>query len=106
MQCQVRSTGGPWQRIGIYGESMARWGRGSDRRPACSACAQDQIYDRSGRIRRAAVRVGICREPYVLRLCEPHLAQLQRVLPKGGVWVVEQYQPGGSEAENPAPHHD
>jgi hypothetical protein len=31
------------------------------------------------------------------------LAQLRRVLPEGGVWVVEQYPLGGSEAENPAP---
>ena len=62
-------------------------------RPVCSACAQDQIYDRSGRIRRAVVRVGICREPYVLRLCQPHMVQLQRVLPEGGLRVIEQYQP-------------
>ena len=68
-----------------YGESVARWGRGSDRRPACAACAADQTYDRSARIRRAAVRAGICREPYVLNLCEPHLAELQGVLPEGGV---------------------
>ena len=25
----------------------------------------------------------------------PHLAQVRRVLPRGGVWVVEQYQTGG-----------
>jgi len=84
---------------------MARWGRASDRRPACSACEQDEIHDRSGRIRRAAVSVGICRDPWTLRLCEPHLVQLQRVLPKGGVWVVEQYQPGGSEAGKSALQH-
>jgi len=87
-----------------YGKSMAGWGRAADRRPACSACdTQDEIRDRSGRIRRAAVSVGICRDPWMLRLCELHLVQLRRVLPKGGVWVVEQYQPGGSEAEKPAP---
>ena len=106
MHCQLRSTGGPRQRIGIYGESMARWGRGSDRRPACVACAADQIYDRSARIRRAAVRVGISREPYVLNSCDPHLARLRGVLPKGAVWVVKQYQLDSSEAEDPAPHHD
>jgi hypothetical protein len=88
-----------------YGKSMAGRRRGADRRPACSACAQDEVRDRSGRIRRAAVRVGICRDPYVLRLCEPHLVQLQLVLPKGGLWIVEQYQPGGSEAENATPQH-
>lgn len=93
--------------MGVYGENMARWDRGAaDRRPACAACAADQIYDRSDRIRRAAVRVGICREPYVLNLCDPHLAQLQRILPKGGVWVVKQYRQDSFEAENPAPHHD
>ena len=58
------------QQIGIYGRSMARRDPDSDRRPACSACAAGQIYDRSARIRRAAVRVGICREPYLLNLCE------------------------------------
>lgn len=52
--------GWPWHRIGTYGENMARWDPGSDRRPACSACAADQIYVR-GRIRRAVVRVGFCR---------------------------------------------
>jgi hypothetical protein len=104
-QSHIRTIGTtpPQDRNGhAYGKSMARWGRAADG-PFCSACAQDEIRDRSGRIRRAAVRVGICREPYVLRLCEPHLVQLQRVLPEGGVWVVEQYQPGGSDAENPAP---
>ena len=52
------------------------------------------------------MRVGISREPYVLNLSEPHLAQLQRVMPKGGVWVVEQYQPDGSETEDPVPPND
>jgi hypothetical protein len=105
------SSSGPvhrWigQQIGIYGRSMARRDPDPDRRPACSACAADQIYDRSARIRRAAVRAGICREPYVLNLCEPHLARLQGDLPKGGVWVVRQYQPDGSEAESPVRQHD
>jgi hypothetical protein len=69
----------------------------------CSACAADQIYVR-GRIRRAVVRAGFCREPgKAMRLCEFHLAQLQRVLPKGGVWVVGRYQQDGSEAAEPDP---
>ena len=93
------------QQIGIYGRSMARRDPDSDRRPACSACAAGQIYDRSARIRRAAVRVGICREPYLLNLCELHLARLQGVLPKGGVRIVKQYQSGGSEAESPVRQH-
>jgi hypothetical protein len=87
-------------RIGIYGKNMARLDSGSDRRPACSGCAADQIYVR-GRIRRAVIRVGFCREPgEALHLCEFHLAQLQRVLPEGGVWVVGRYQRDGSEAVN------
>lgn len=59
--------------------------------PACYACVEDEIYDRTGRHPRAAVRVEICREPYVLRLCEPHLAQLKKVLPSDGMRVVERY---------------
>jgi hypothetical protein len=74
-------AGWPWCGISIYGEDMARLDSGSDRRPPCSACAADQIYVR-GRIRRAVVRAGLCREPYVLNLCESHLARLQGVLPK------------------------
>jgi hypothetical protein len=98
--------GWPWHRIGTYGKNMARWDSGSDRRPACSGCAEDQIYVR-GRIRRAVVRVGFCREPgKALRLCEFHLAQLQRVLPEGGVWVVGRYQRGSSEAVKSDPLHD
>lgn len=37
----------------------------------------------------------------MLCLCEPHLAQLRRGLPKDGVWVVERYQQGGTKGENP-----
>jgi hypothetical protein len=44
-------------------------------------------------------------QPYVLNLCELHLARLQGVLPKGGVRVVKQYQSGGSEAESPVRQH-
>ena len=85
---------------------MTRWNSSSDRRPACSGCAADQIYVR-GRIRRAVVRVGFCREPgKALRLCEFHLVQLQRVVPKGGVWIVGRYQRDGSEAVEPDPLHD
>jgi len=60
--------------------------------PPCSVCTWDKILDRNGRVRRAAVRVGLCRDPHMLRLCEWHLAQLTKVLPPGGVWVVERYQ--------------
>lgn len=88
--------------IGIYRRRMAGWGSGHDRRRACAACAHDQIYDRSASVRRATVRVGMCREPYILWLCEPHLAQLRRILPKGGVWVIER-QVSGSKADNPSP---
>lgn len=59
--------------------------------PPCRACVEDEVYDRTGRHPRAAVRVEICREPYVMKLCEPHLAQLVRVMPTGGVTVVERY---------------
>lgn len=71
--------------------------------PPCCACVEDEIYDRTGRHPRAAVRVEICREPYVLRLCEPHLDQLVRALPPGGVWVVERYQSSG---RSPDEHRD
>jgi hypothetical protein len=64
--------------------------------PACAACGKEQIYEHA-RIRRAAVRVGICREPYVLNLCEPHMAQLLGILPKGGLWVLKRYQPGAAD---------
>ena len=95
-----------WHRIGIYGENMARGDSHPDRRPACSGCAADQIYVR-GRIRRAVVRVGFCREPgKALRLCEFHLAQLQRALPEGGVWVVGRYQRDSSVAVKPDPQDD
>jgi len=46
-----------------------------------------------GRIRRATVRVGFCRQPgKALSLCEVHLARLRQVLPAGGVWIVGRYQ--------------
>jgi hypothetical protein len=45
------------------------------------------------------------REPHMLYLCEPHLAQLRRVLPKNGVWIIEQLAEG-STAENSSPQHD
>jgi hypothetical protein len=60
--------------------------------PPCTACGQDAI--RGGRLvrpPRAVVRVGLCREPYVMALCEHHLAQARRLLPAGGVWVIEEY---------------
>ena len=98
-----RGSGSLWHRIGIYGENMAHRDYGPDRRPACSARAADQIYVR-GRIRRGVVRAGFCREPgKALRLCEFHLAQLRRVVPQGGVWVVGRYQRDGSEAAEPDP---
>jgi hypothetical protein len=76
---------------------VGRWGQDPDRPPACYVCTRDGIFDRNGHVRRAAVRAGICREPYVLCLCLPHLAQLQQILPKGGVRVVRQYQAAGPE---------
>ena len=67
--------------------------------PPCSACVRDEIYDRTGRHTAAAVRVSICREPYVLRLCERHLAQLTRALPSGGVQIVGRYGLIGNDAD-------
>jgi len=52
---------------------------------------QDEIYGRTGRHPRAAVRVEISREPYLLRLCEQHLTQLAKVLPSAGMKIVERY---------------
>src|SRR5260221_7369681 len=79
---------------GKTADDLRRWKGVSFRptlTPACYACVQDEIYDRTGRHPRAAVRVEINREPYVLRLCEPHLAQLTKVLPSPGMRVVERY---------------
>lgn len=45
------------------------------------------------------MRVGICKDPYMLNLCEPHLARLRRVLPEGGAWVIRQYPRGEAQAE-------
>ena len=67
--------------------------------PSCSACVEDEIYDRTGRHPRAAARVGLSRSPYVLRLCERHLDQLVRALPSGRVWVVERYRPVGLDPD-------
>ena len=69
------------------------WSRWSADHPACYACVQDEILDRTGRHPRAAVRVEINREPYVLRLCEQHLTQLAKVLPSVAMKIVERYQP-------------
>ena len=65
--------------------------------PACYACVQGEIYDRTGRHPRAAVRVEISREPYVLRLCEQHLTQLTKVLPSTGIKIVERYHAPGQD---------
>jgi hypothetical protein len=73
-----------------YYRAVVTMARSADH-PACSVCVQDEIYDQAGRHPPAAVRVEVCREPYVLRLCEHHLAQLRRVLPAGGVQVVQRY---------------
>jgi len=62
--------------------------------PGCLICAQDELYDRSGRHPAAAVRVGICREPYALDVCGRHLARLQQELPARGVWILKRYQRG------------
>src|SRR5689334_24902385 len=60
--------------------------------PTCYICRRDGIFDRTARHPAAAVRVGICREPYVLNVCERHLAPLQATLPTGGLWLIERYQ--------------
>ena len=60
---------------------------------SCYACRKDGVYDHRGYHPRAAVKAQVSFEPYVLSLCEPHLAQLQRELPRGSVQVVETYSP-------------
>src|SRR5690242_18090859 len=60
--------------------------------PVCYVCRRDGIFDQTARHPAAAVRVGICREPYVLNVCERHLAPLQATLPTGGLWLIERYQ--------------
>jgi hypothetical protein len=60
--------------------------------PVCYVCRRDGIFDQTARHPAAAVRVGICREPYVLNICERHLAPLQATLPTGGLWLIERYQ--------------
>ena len=83
----------------VHGERVALWvmfglvarvGR-STRPPPCAICAKDGVWLRTGRRSAATVRVGICREPYVLKVCERHLALLEQVLPASGVWTVERY---------------
>src|SRR5689334_11437677 len=65
--------------------------------PTCYVCRRDGIFNRTARHPAAAVRVGICREPYALDVCERHLGPLQATLPTGGLWVIERYrrQPDG-----------
>jgi hypothetical protein len=72
--------------------------------PACYVCRRDGIFDRTARHPAAAVRVGICREPYVLDVCERHLGPLQATLPTGGLWVIERYrrQPDGQPVHQPS----
>jgi hypothetical protein len=67
-----------------------------DGRPRCYACRKEGILDTSGYPMRAAVKAQVCFEPYVLSLCERHLALLQDGLPHGGVAVIQQYGPDGS----------
>ncbi len=73
--------------------------------PWCSACKQDEIYDRTGRWRRAVVRVEFGRAPYGARLCGPHLAILERSVLPGGVHIVERYdRPSSADMmEDPQP---
>jgi hypothetical protein len=61
------------------------------RAPRCTACHQDGIYDCTGQVRRAVVRVQFGRAPYGARLCAAHLAMLERSNPPGGVHIVERY---------------
>ena len=44
--------------------------------------------------------MGVAGEPYVLSLCERHLAQLQRDFPPGSVWVIYRY--GEENSAGPA----
>lgn len=60
-------------------------------RPSCYACRQDEIYDHSARITRATVRAQVPFEPYVLSLCDHHLAQLQREFSGSSVTVTHRY---------------
>jgi len=60
--------------------------------PACYVCRRDGIFDRTARHPVAAARVGVCREPYVLDVCEQHLGPLQAMLPTGGLWVIGRYR--------------
>jgi len=52
---------------------------------------QDEILGPDARALRAIARVDLCREPYVMDLCEHHLAHARRSLPAGGVWVIKEY---------------
>ena len=60
-------------------------------RRACSVCVQDEVYDSTGRHPAAVVRVEICREPYVLRSCDHHLAQRRQTEPIDRVHVVDRF---------------
>ena len=72
--------------------------------PTCYVCRRDGIFDRTARYPAATVRVGICREPYVLDVCERHLGPLQATLPTGGLWVIDRYrrQPDGQPVQQPS----
>src|SRR3984957_21127585 len=71
---------------------MAR-SAGSAARHVCYMCRRDGIFDGTARHPAAAVRVGVCREPYVMNVCERHLAPLRETLPAGGLWIIERKPP-------------
>lgn len=62
--------------------------------PACYVCKRDAVFDQTARHPAAALRVGICREPYVLDVCERHLGPLRQTLPAGGLWIIQRYSQG------------
>ena len=76
---------------GQFGKVMFRDRERGDLRPCCHACRRDEIYDRSARITRATVRVQVPFEPYVLSLCDQHLAQVQHEFPGTSVKVTQRY---------------
>lgn len=77
----------------LSGVMFRRRGRGKVHRPACYACRHDGVYH-DGRFTRATVRAQIPFEPWVLNLCDRHLATVRQGFPANMVKVTRTYGSG------------
>ena len=78
-----------------------RRGRGNAS-PPCYACKRDRICDRAGRVTRATVRAQVPFEPYVLNLCDRHLATVRHGFPDNIVKVTRRYGSAGEGGTSPS----